>query len=119
MSILSDRIKEQRLKNGLTLLQVAELLNIKEATAQRYESGEIKNIKHETIAALADIFQCSPSYLMGWTNSPFPDNNKEKAGSSKLDIELIHVINKLSPEMKEIALAQLKVLKDSQNSKDN
>ena len=66
MGILNDRIKEMRNKNGFTLAYVAEQLGIKEATMQRYESGEIKNIKHETIVRLAEIFNCSPSYLMGW-----------------------------------------------------
>lgn len=35
---------------------------------QRYESGEIRNVKHETIVALAEIFDCAPAYLMGWTD---------------------------------------------------
>ncbi|BCJ92585.1 hypothetical protein acsn021_01540 [Anaerocolumna cellulosilytica] len=71
MSVLQDRIKERRLALDLTLAEVASRLGVKEATMQRYESGEIKNIKHDTIARLAEIFDCSPSYLMGWeeTNS--------------------------------------------------
>lgn len=66
MGILNERIKEMRTKRGYTLLYVAEQLGIKEATMQRYESGEIKNIKHETITKLAEVFSCSPAYLMGW-----------------------------------------------------
>ncbi|MBE5966983.1 MAG: helix-turn-helix domain-containing protein [Lachnospiraceae bacterium] len=68
MAKLNERIKERRLSSGLTLLQVAEEIGIKEATMQRYESGEIKNIKHETIEKLAKIFNCSPEYLMGWSD---------------------------------------------------
>jgi len=68
MAVINERIKERRLALDMTLLQVAELLGIKEATMQRYESGEIKNIKHETIVKLAEIFNCSPEYLMGWSN---------------------------------------------------
>lgn len=68
MGILNDRIKQRRLELGMTLLQLANKLNVKEATMQRYESGEIKNIKHETIVKLAEILHCSPSYLMGWQN---------------------------------------------------
>ncbi len=66
MSVLQERIKARRLKLGMTLLDVANQLGVKEATMQRYESGEIKNIKHETIVKLAEIFGCSPAYLMGW-----------------------------------------------------
>ena len=77
MGILNDRIKEMRNKNGFTLAYVAEQLGIKEATMQRYESGEIKNIKHETIVKLAEIFNCSPSYLMGWEVSTSEDVSYE------------------------------------------
>jgi transcriptional regulator with XRE-family HTH domain len=66
MAILNERIKERRTSLDLTLVQVAEYLGVKEATVQRYESGDIKNIKHETIAELAKIFNCTPAYLMGW-----------------------------------------------------
>jgi len=66
--IINERIKEMRNARNFTLLEVAEKLGVKEATMQRYESGEIKNIKHETIVKLADIFNCSPVYLMGWSN---------------------------------------------------
>lgn len=67
MSTLQERIKERRTKLNYTLLEIAEALGVKEATVQRYESGEIKNIKHDTIVALAEILKCSPQYLMGWT----------------------------------------------------
>ena len=69
MPTIQERIKERRTALNLTLLEIAEQLNVKEATVQRYESGEIKNIKHETIVALAKILKCSPQYLMGWSNN--------------------------------------------------
>lgn len=70
MSVLNDRIKEVRLARGLTLAQVAEHLGVKEATAQRYESGAIKTVKYETIVSLANLFNCTPQYLTGWADSP-------------------------------------------------
>ena len=70
MAIIHDRIKQRRTELGYTLLGIADRLNIKEATMQRYESGAIKNIKHETIAALSEILNCDPAYLMGWTDAP-------------------------------------------------
>ena len=67
----------------MTLLQVAERLGVSESTVQRYESGNIKNLKYETMVALSNMFGCSPSYLMGWddadpsTESSFSDTSKE------------------------------------------
>ena len=70
MAIINERLKNRRLFLNLTLSEVANYLGVKEATAQRYESGEIKNIKHETIVELAKLFQCHPAYLMGWQDIP-------------------------------------------------
>lgn len=76
MSSLPERIKKRRLSLGLTLVQVANALGVKEATAQRYESGQIKNVKHDTIYKLSKILKCEPSYLMGWTDNPnFSDDS--------------------------------------------
>ena len=71
---LHERIKERRTALGLTLLDVANALGVKEATVQRYESGEIKNPKHETVLEMAKIFNCSPSYLMGWEDDLLPES---------------------------------------------
>ena len=54
MALINDRIKEMRLKRGLTLIEVADYIGVKDATIQRYESGNIKNIKHEIICKLAN-----------------------------------------------------------------
>lgn len=69
MGVINDRIRERRISLGLTLLEIADFLGVKEATAQRYESGAIKSIGHETISRLSEILKCSPSYLMGWEDS--------------------------------------------------
>lgn len=69
MGVINDRIKNRRTDLGLTLLEVADALGVKEATAQRYESGAIKSIGHDTIIKLSEILHCSPSYLMGWEDA--------------------------------------------------
>lgn len=71
---LNERIKERRLALSMTLMDVANALGVKEATVQRYESGEIKNPKHDTVLQLAKIFHCSPSYLMGWDEKVLPES---------------------------------------------
>ncbi|MDD9148126.1 XRE family transcriptional regulator [Sporolactobacillus sp. CQH2019] len=66
--IISDRIKEMRLKRGFTLKQLAEAIGKTEATVQRYESGNIKNLKSDIISQIADVLHCAPAYLMGWSD---------------------------------------------------
>lgn len=63
---MGNRIKTLRKLHDMTLLQLADKLNVSESTVQRYESGNIKNLKYETIVELANIFNCSPSYVMAW-----------------------------------------------------
>lgn len=94
MGLLNDRIKSMRISRGYTLAYVAELLGIQEATVQRYESGEIKNIKHETIAKLAEILNCSPAYLMGWEEA------KPDISFVSSDNEIIGIIEHMSPPKK-------------------
>lgn len=62
----SKRLKEAREARGMTLLELANKIGKTEATVQRYESGNIKNLKNDTIEALAKALNVSPIYLMGW-----------------------------------------------------
>ena len=74
MNKIGQRIKQKRKENKFTLLNVANILGVTESTVQRYESGNIKTIPYEHISKLANLFNCSPSYLMGW------DRNKNEKG---------------------------------------
>lgn len=71
---ISNRIKLKRLTLNLTLSDVAKAIGLSEATVQRYESGHIKTIKHQTIENLAELFHCSPAYLAGWEDE---EGNRE------------------------------------------
>lgn len=66
MAIWNDRIRSMRIQKGITLAQIAEKLGVTEATAQRYESGNIKSVPYEHMCAYGEILGCSPAYLMGW-----------------------------------------------------
>ncbi|MDU0989262.1 MAG: helix-turn-helix transcriptional regulator, partial [Enterococcus faecium] len=67
-----DKIKINREKLGYTLEELSKLVGVSAPTIQRYESGEIKNVRRDKIAKLAEALKVSPSYLMGWE-----DENKD------------------------------------------
>lgn len=67
-----DKIKINRENLGYTLEELAKLVGVSAPTIQRYESGEIKNVRRDKIANLAKALNVSPSYLMGWE-----DENEE------------------------------------------
>lgn len=73
MAIWNERIRSKRLQKGITLAQIADKLGVTEATAQRYESGSIKNIPYEHMCAYGEILGCSPAYLMGWATEDVAD----------------------------------------------
>ncbi|MFD1204005.1 helix-turn-helix domain-containing protein [Sporosarcina contaminans] len=66
-----ERLKQIRIRRGMTLLEVAEKLGKTEATIQRYESGNIKNPKSDTIQELAEVYNVNPAYLMGWEENQY------------------------------------------------
>ena len=77
--MLSDVIKKKRKELGLTLLEIAKYVGVSEATVQRWESGNIKNVRFEKIALLCEILHASPAEIMGWddldvtTSKVFPN----------------------------------------------
>jgi transcriptional regulator with XRE-family HTH domain len=97
---MAHRIKSLRKEKGLTLLQVAERLGVTESTVQRYESGNIKNLKYETMVELAELFDVAPSYLMGWTSEDSTKADREM-------MELVGLFQKLNDCGKAEALTRL------------
>ena len=50
MGNISSVLKAKRKELGLTLAQIAEKIGVTEATVQRWESGNIKSLRHEPTA---------------------------------------------------------------------
>lgn len=69
MCKMAKRIKECRLKYGFTQEELADKLGLKKSAIAKYENGRVENIKRTTIEEMANIFECNPSYLMGWDDA--------------------------------------------------
>lgn len=76
MENLSVILKRRRKELGLTLAQIAEQMEVAEATVQRWESGNIKSVRYDKINRLAEVLKVNPASFMGWANedSPLPSN---------------------------------------------
>lgn len=109
MSVIHDRIKERRLALGLTLAQLADMTGVKEATAQRWESGNIKTIKYDTVEMLANILHCTPQYLMGW-------EEKAPTAVDERTNEFVQLFSRLSPQEQDMLIAQMKGILASRGS---
>ena len=64
MCEIANKIKARRPELGLTLEDVAQAVGVGRSTVQRWESGLIKNMGRDKIAALAKILQISPVELV-------------------------------------------------------
>ena len=62
--VLSDRIKELRVKNGLSQHDLDTVLGFNDAPISDFERGSCFP-KYETLLALADFFQVSLDYITG------------------------------------------------------
>lgn len=60
-------MKAERARNGMTIKQVAEILNVHPNAIQRWESGEAEPLASNLIA-LCNIYKCTPEYLLGMTD---------------------------------------------------
>ena len=64
MCEIANKIKARRIELGLTLEDVAQAVSVGRSTVQRWESGLIKNMGRDKIAALAKILQLNPVELV-------------------------------------------------------
>ena len=62
---VGDLIKNRRKELGLTLEQVADQVGVSKSTVRKWETGYIKNMRRDRIAALSKVLNLSPIQLMG------------------------------------------------------
>lgn len=66
MNIMGQRIREKRQEKGLSLDALGKLLGVQRAAVSKWELGAVENISQTKIKEMAKIFDCSPSWLMGF-----------------------------------------------------
>ena len=65
-------IHDRRIELGMTMKELGEKCDVSEATISRYESGNIKNMRRDVVAALAKALQINPKVLMDWHDDDEP-----------------------------------------------
>lgn len=72
MSTIGKRIRDARVKCGMSVDDLAARLGKNRATVYRYESDDIENFPISIIGSLSDALGVSPAYLMGWIDEEKP-----------------------------------------------
>lgn len=70
-----NRLKELRKEKKLYQKMVAKIFRVNVRTWRRWECGEAQ-IRTDKLKELADYFEVSESYLLGYTNNRLSDNKK-------------------------------------------
>lgn len=70
---VGERIKEIRMKLGMSQVAFADKISVSKQTLYKYENNIITNIPSDKIEAAAKLGNVSPAYLMGWTADDVAD----------------------------------------------
>ena len=69
-----ERLRKARKNMGMTLAQVAQLMNTTHATISRYEH-EKRKLDPETIVTFCKLYNISSDYVLGLPQGmPYPEN---------------------------------------------
>ena len=79
---IGERIRITRIKQGLTIEELATRLGKNKTTVYRYENGDIENLPLSILDSLANALNTTPAYLMGWSEKYNEKFTNDKATSS-------------------------------------
>ena len=66
---IGERIKQRRIELGMTQDELAQKIGYKSrSSVNKLESARV--LPSRKIEKMADALECTPSYLMGWTDNP-------------------------------------------------
>lgn len=72
-------IRKLRKEKGLTQTELGRLLGVQKAAVQKWESGQVQNLKQSTIKSLCEIFDKNPAVFIFATNELLdPDRVKQE-----------------------------------------
>lgn len=101
-STMGGRIKEQRIKMGMTQEQLAEIMCTTKAAISQYENNKV-DIKGSVIVEIARILGTTAGYLL---------NNEVSVGDVDEQMqEMMEIFRGLeSDEIRQVAIEQMKIL---------
>lgn len=117
MDIFARRLKETRQERNVSAKELAECLGINKSTIHRYETGELKGIKHPVLQAIADYLNVNPDYLIGATDNKHTVKEAEELMANITDGEkmLLELFRRVPVESQQMVLDMIRIaLKQNQ-----
>lgn len=122
----NEIIKRKRKEKGMTQTDLGKLLGVSKATVQKYESGEIVNLKSDTIKKLSEILEIDANVLIFGKYDNEIDTKKLKKQAILIDelnclcddetIILLEIFERLNPENQEKIIEYASMVEKVQDS---
>lgn len=94
-----DLVYNRRKELGISMEVLGKKVGVSKATIQRWESGEISNVRRDKIAKLASALDTTPAYLMGWDEKQlFPGNLRTLMQNNKINANELSAKSGISVE---------------------
>lgn len=87
---VGSTIRKLRQEKGMTQAELGELLGVKKAAVQKWESGQVQNLKQSTVKALSEIFDKSPVVFILDTDELLNSERVKQQLSMIEQIELLY-----------------------------
>lgn len=126
MKKMGQRIHDKRTELGWTMRELAEKVGVQGSAVNKWEKGTVTNISRGHIAKMADLFDVSPAWLMGFddttdvtvtytspngeTVTALVENSKPLMGVSAKRVALYQAALAVKPENYDVAIELLKSL---------
>lgn len=88
---IKDIIHKKRVELGYTMKELAQMLDVSEATISRWESGKLATMKHTKIMALAKALHISPADL-------FEKNTDSEISLTQSELAHLNRYQQLTPD---------------------
>lgn len=69
MKTMGLRIRQKRTELGLTMEELGDKLGVQRQAINKWEKGEVQNIKRSYVTKMSELFDVSPAWLMGFENT--------------------------------------------------
>lgn len=83
---IGERIKLIREQHKMTQTELADAIGTTKQNVYKYENGIVTNIPSDRVEAIAQFFNISPSYLMGWDESDNSESDLSNLSNAEFDI---------------------------------
>lgn len=112
MSIRSERIKALVEGSDLSYQELEKLTGVKKSSLQRYASGATSKIPLDVIEKLANAFNVSQEYLMGWDEPT--KNSPTEPSLSEGEKVLLDLFNRVPEDQQKLVLQMIRAALGSQ-----